>query len=666
MMMGYYESIRDWGRVVTKQWEPVPGRPGQGYYGLPRNVEDDVRPICYAVLVNGFLASIEPPGAGIDAAERAELRGQAIAALRYLCASHVTGGSACLNGEPWGDQWQSAMWSTSAGLGAWTIWDDLDPALRESVVRLIEFEADRLIEKKPKSSEWRDTGAEENAWNAMIGSLARNMMPDHPRATQWDEAAKRYLYNTFSVAADATDTSPGDDGRSVSEWVTTVNAHPDFTIENHGLVHVGYLKNTLSMLLENAVLYEVGGRTAPRAALHHAGDAWQVLLSSMSWDGSPIYFGGNDWKIIHTQSVDTNIYATLALFGDDPVAARLEEVAIDRLRAIQRTQGGFFNVRRDLEFGGLCAGRLISAYLAHAAGGAGAAPLSDEELDARLRRVVHLEYAKAILHRTPSKFVSFSWGPKRMALALPRDGSWVVWPHFASGMGYVNGADASERNARMDAILYRVGERDFAVAGRLSRHGGSATQEFAFASLPGDVVVYIERLRTAPGFDLKSRETGVVGHEYALGENTRTFYGRHGETVVTGTGGKKAVHELATDWLNIGGKVGYVVRRSPPSPGGRGSGGGGEIENVMRYHDFTKGEGRVPKLQEWLSLVGERSAAAWSKDGDAACVVTFLNQSPEATAEMAERVKFESSGDGATCRVGNDTITVDWKTLEVR
>ena len=54
-----------------------------------------------------------------------------------------------------------------------------------------------------------------------------------------------------------------DDGRPVREWVTTVNAHPDFTLENHGLVHVGYLKNSHAMLLEGTVPYVLTGRDAP-------------------------------------------------------------------------------------------------------------------------------------------------------------------------------------------------------------------------------------------------------------------------------------------------------------------------------------------------------------------------------------------------------------------
>ena len=95
-------------------------------------------------------------------------------------------------------------------------------------------------------------------------SLACNMLPTHPRAAGWDEAAKRYMYNAISVAADQQDGTPGDDGRPVNRWVTTVNAHPDFTVENHRLVHVGYLKLTVEQLSECAAHYLLGGGSVPK------------------------------------------------------------------------------------------------------------------------------------------------------------------------------------------------------------------------------------------------------------------------------------------------------------------------------------------------------------------------------------------------------------------
>jgi hypothetical protein len=647
-MQAYHESVRDWAEILLERVQPVPGHPRWAYYGRGGHGEDDVRPIAYAALVHAFLSEARPPGRALDPQRRARMRNDAVAALRYLTRSHVSGGGACLDGKPWGDQWQSAMWARAAGMAGWLLWPRLDDELKAAVARLVEHEADRFIRRRPKSSEFRDTGAEENAWNAAIVALAANMMPRHPRAPAWAAAAKRYMYNALSVAADHKDQSPGDDGRPVRHWVTTVNAHPDFTVENHGLVHVGYLKTTVAMLLENAVHYLAADQPVPHACLHHVPEALDVLLKCMSWSGAPIYFGGNDWKTVHTQATDIVIYAMASTLTGDRRAAHLEDVALEWLRRIQRQHRGYYNVRRDLEFGGLCATRLIACYLAHAARGQGAEPVAEAEFDRRVSGTTHLEHAPAILHRTPTKFASFSWGRQRLALALPRGGNCVLWPHVASYVGLLNGQAPSARLAKLTRLHHDVQPRSFSVTGSLARLGGKVVHDFAYASLARDATVYVERLTVVPGFRLASRESGIVGHEYAPGTNERTLTGRHGTTRVVGTGGTSAVHEIDTDWLNLGGRVGYVVRRLP----GR--------RNLMRYHDAPRGKGRVPKLQEWISLVGERDPAAWAATGDWACVVTFLNQSPRETAASAERVTLEIQGGRATCRIGRDTVEVDF------
>ena len=282
--------------------------------------------------------------------------------------------------------------------------------------------------------------------------------------------------------------------------------------------------------------------------------------------------------------------------------------------------------------------------------GEGERPVSSRQFEDGITGVTRLKHGRAILHRTPSKFVSFAWGSKRMALAVPRGGNSVVWPHYASYLGLVNQKDGSQRNATLADLHYDIHPDRFTVTGTLRRLDGEVSQSFAIASLERTTS------RTSNGCGRKtvsaSRKTGVVGHEYPLDANTRTLYGRFGRK--TSSRGNRAVHQLKTDWLNIGGHVGYVVRRN----GGR--------QNVMRYHDQTDGHGRVPKLQEWLSLIGEEDPASYLSTDDWACVVTFLNQSPTETAEWAGRVRFDVDGHTATCHLDDDTIRADFTELKTR
>jgi hypothetical protein len=645
LMGRYYKSVRLWGVVLGQRFQAVPGKPGCAYYGDGGNLENDIRPLAYAVLVNAFLATTEPPAGKMSATERRRTVEDCVQVLRYLAQGHVTGAGVCVNGKRWGDHWQSAFWARSAVLAGWLAWKDLEPELREGLCRVLAHEADRFLRQKPKSSLKNDTGAEENAWNAQLLSLASLMLPTHPHAAQWDQRAKLYCYNSLSVAADSVGEQAADDNRLVRDWVCTTNAHADFTVDNHGIVHLGYLKTTLSMLLENSLPYLLTGTAMPKASLHHVSEGFEVLLRCMAWDGAPIYFSGNDWKITHTQATDTMSYGLMSLLLQNRQAAYLEQVGLDYLLRIQKQEQGYYNVRRDLESSGHAATRLIAAYYGHALLGAGAEPLSPTEFDRSVSGTCYLPEGCTILHRTPSKFASFTWGQKRMALTVPRDGNWVVWPHFSSGPGLINGQDASARYAALRDFTHQVTSNSFTVSGVFDRYKGAVQQAFFFTSLPSDITVYIERLRRQKGFALHSRETGVIGLEYEFRNNHHTLCGQHGTLATLGVGGDKAgVVELPTDWLNISDRIGYVVRRFPAT------------QNVMRFHDEIGGKGRTPKLEEWLSLIGEKDAQATPSDSDWACLVSFANQKKAPTRQQADKVQFRVEGDTAVCCVGGREI----------
>jgi hypothetical protein len=419
-------------------------------------------------------------------------------------------------------------------------------------------------------------------------------------------------------------------------------------VENHGLVHVGYLKTTVGLMLEAGSQYLLAEEAPPRACLHHVPEAFDNLRACMAWDGAPIYFGGNDWKLVHTQGTDLSIYAMLGLFSQDRVAARLERIALDWVARIQNEEKGFYNLRRDIEYGGLVATRLVACSITHAMGAPGPRPVSERALQRTISGVRRFDYAKAILHRTPTKFASFSWGPKRMALAMPKNGTWIVWPHYASYLGLIDGKDASRAHADIVGVKTDVDEDGFSAAIQLTRRQGTVRHDAVFVSPPGDVVFYAERIIVLDGPELSERRTGVVGHEYPLGANERTIYFEGGEAVLAGEGNEPGTIGFETDWFNVGNQVGYVVKRLP----GR--------RNVVLYEDKERGGGRVPKLQEWFSLIGEGDTALRSGQVDYACLITHLNQAAKRTAKCARRTQFQVEDGVATVHDGSHVLQVDF------
>ena len=271
---------------------------------------------CGYVLAAGVVAKFgdfDPALAG--GTTRARLKSDVISVIRYLSRTHKTGAYTTPDGKKWGNHWQSAWWASEFGLGAWLLWEDLDKDTKECVARVIEYEANRFNNRIPPSRKYRDTAAESNSWDAILLSLAANMLARHPNAAVWDKQAKTYMMNTLSVFADRFNHTKVD-GKKVCDWVVTENAFVDYTVENHGHPrrsrHSPIYLNLCERNLGNcALMYLLAGKEPPEASRHHAQDAW---LSGK------LAFGYNDLR------------AYYSLIHKDPEAAKQEQNRLDRLR----------------------------------------------------------------------------------------------------------------------------------------------------------------------------------------------------------------------------------------------------------------------------------------------------------------------------------------------
>ena len=76
--------------------------------------------------------------------------------------------------------------------------------------------------------------------------FAANMFPQHPNAIAWEESAKKWMMNCCTVPEDRY-SNLVIDGRRVRDWVTTTTTHPDFSVENHGIVHPNYMSSKIGL-----------------------------------------------------------------------------------------------------------------------------------------------------------------------------------------------------------------------------------------------------------------------------------------------------------------------------------------------------------------------------------------------------------------------------------
>jgi hypothetical protein len=272
----------------------------------------------------------------------------------------------------------------------------------------------------------------------------------------------------------------------------------------------------------------------------------------------------------------------------------------------------------------------------HAILGTGATPVKDKEYDSLYNNVTYYPYGNTVIHRTSAKFASFSWNTYFLALSFNGNGSWQNWPRESSYIGRINGSEAGRKEAVLEYIYPVMEEDAFAVTGKIRRQatGAELIQDISFTSLEGDITVYIERLTKLRG-SVGSRETGLVGHEFELGESQRKLYTKAGIKMASTNGAEPM--EIHSSWLNIGGKIGYMVCRNG-------------IENIMTYHYATERN----RDCDYITLIGE-SHSTWTTDW--ACVVTFLNQDQTGTAGWAGKVDFRVDGNTATCIIGDQAIT---------
>ena len=561
----YMSVLLDAYRHADQSWQDSPTDPRAGWWGSGRTDRGDegIRAISGMVLATGTLLKYAE---ALPAAERQARLRQVTRALRYVTSTHRTGTQMCPNGKQWGGVWQSAMWTGTLSFGAWLVWNDLDPELRQGVERIIASESDRFLGSKPPAGRWGDTKAEENGWNMICLAVAANLCPAHPHAAAWHQKAIEYMVNTLSIPQDAQDTRLVD-GRPVSEWFAGANLNPDFTLENHRVFHPSYVACSSYFLTQAAMYYTYAGRLVPQAATHHLLDTWRMFQTIILPCGEPAFPQGMDWEL-HGLSV-INLYASLACRQHDPLAARLEQNSLQFIRAWQTAGHGDLTIPGS-HFGftrhSICAEQTAYAFLAHKVFGPPAKEMPAPQAASQLQGVWPHDFVQFIAHRTESKFVSFSWTNRIMGLLIPigpgHDGNPHVTVPITSGfVGSLELEPAPKRSAGPKPVehVWKEAPDGFETTGSLLINDGLLKQTIRMTSVGKQTVVYQDRVTALSDVSL-ARELGVpVGIENdEVTGGKRVLYHRDGKATVDWKKPQKPL-ALPGSWANVDGRLGVVM-----------------------------------------------------------------------------------------------------------
>ncbi len=632
----YAVILRDACRHADSQWHLASFDPNAGYWGNGiSDGNEGIRAVASMTLACGALLKYSD----LKGAERDNTLAKARAGIRYAVSTHLTGLQRCTDGKRWGRGWQSAMWTATLAFGAWLIWADLDPELRQGVERVVSFEADRFLSAKPPSGRWADTKAEENAWDLGGISIAAHMLPDHPHAAAWREKAIEYAVNTLSVKKDRRDETLLD-GRPIREWVCTENLHPDFTLENHNIFHPSYVQCSSYLLMQSAMHAAYARVPVMQASSHHLMDVWAMFQGILLPWGETAFPQGMDWELHGLPPI--NLFASLATWKQDPVAAEMERTNLQYIRAWQEMcQGDLAPAGSRLGFTrhAIQAEQVAFGYLAHKIFG----PATDQPAAPQPSFVRRYGLVDVILHRTGSKLVSFSWKNRLMGMVMPIGAGHEGNPCFAVPIanGLIGSVKLGSGDAKVEVVQrsWKRTAAGFETTGVLRTNGGLLEQTLKMSSVGESAVVYQDRV-VARSDILIVGEMGVplgIENDEVTG-GTRIIYHQDGKSIVDWhKPGKPFV--LPGNWANVDGRLGVVAF----------AGSGMAYSQAPGYHPGTAVCADIlygsfsdqPRQAKAGGLVADR------------VVVVYSEISPEKTAALSKTVRVEGKpGGGRVLRFG--------------
>jgi len=426
--------------------------------------------------------------------------------MRYLLATHSTGDRTTSDGKPWGDAWQSAHWAYALGRAAWFVWDDLPTDVRAGVRRVVAHEAGRFVDATPPHGMKRDTKAEENAWNSRIFSAAVLLMPDDARRKAWEQAFVRWAISSYMKPSDA-HCRQIVDGKKVADWFTGACIFEDYTCENHGFVHPGYM-GCIGLTLSCHLDFRLTGRQTPRAVAWNASGVYENLKWMATPDGGYIYPSGQDWALFRNPQ-KAHLHLLMAAFEGDVDGWWLAQNGWDAMGKMQaRSADGRVFLPGEYRFPSTQHDTIAMFGLQwlclHVAD-----PIRNEPTQRLGTR--HLKSGGLVLHRTPAAFVTLSYGAKVMAQAAAMRPDRIVSPDQRSLIGavYIAG-EKRPPDAKVSAVDVDVADDRFTAKLRVG-HGPSVQANLTFRTDPDGTLHVREELVAVKDVTITRVATGLIG-----------------------------------------------------------------------------------------------------------------------------------------------------------
>lgn len=296
LMMG--EILLNTNKYALSSWWEKRGfsdTPLDNYLNLKGVSEHYIRPV--AAEAEALAASLRMGlyNSSVTGVPKEVAQAKTIQLIKSLVHTHASNSA-----EGWGRKWQSALWAGYTSFAAWMMWDKLDELTQLETLAMIYNECDWIIKDKdlPTIKTYQDldgafispgdTGAEENAWDSLILSVACAMMPENPKFNEWMNKTIFLNINALACPSDL-DINKKYNGKPLKEWLVGTNINDDGTIVNHHFIHPDYMTSPFEF---NAVrFFELAKSPTPKALRRHLNLVYKAFTELHFKEGDTITAG---------------------------------------------------------------------------------------------------------------------------------------------------------------------------------------------------------------------------------------------------------------------------------------------------------------------------------------------------------------------------------------
>ncbi|MDD5728417.1 MAG: hypothetical protein PHV59_07645 [Victivallales bacterium] len=507
---------------------------------------------------------------------REALQDIALKLLRYSLRTHHTGRLFCSNRKQWGHSWISALALERMMPGFEAVQEILPETDKLGMRKILESESDNLLDNYSITAgiSDRDNNPESNIWNGAILLRTAFCYPDTLRREEYLEKATGFFVNGISIPSDR-ESERIVNGKPVKAWHIGPNFTPNFSLNHHDYMNIGYMAICLSNIAILHFSFKQRGLEVPEEVYFHAEELWETLKKFTFPDGRLLRIGGDNrirYCYCQDYAVPTWLFA-FDRYGDrDALQFESEWFKLVDREAALNPDGGFLsgrlrNIARSSPFyytrleGDRAVSMAYGAYWRYS----GMMALPDELTPPSPAPEFEWqdEFHGAAMVRDSGRIASWVWMSAQCpngVFGSPDKSDMAEWQHNLSGELVTSGLPTTKVQFHEQQNFTGGFVSSGYVTWTESKTLGEAEQGdvfawhgIVFAALPDHATaICLQYAETSRRIYLHRRQgLGLKMPNDIFNHCSREYFSAAGKSVLNGRPDKEEIISLESPWLNI-------------------------------------------------------------------------------------------------------------------